>query len=493
MAITRRQFLKRSGVVTAGGLLGPGVFGNPLVRTALAETIGDRYFVVLYLDGGNDGLNTVTPVNNASGTLRSDYMVARNPGPGEGGNANGIRLSVAELAGTHIGLDPATGAQLALHPGFGGSGPGVGGFKAIYDAGDLAVIQGCGYPEANLSHEVSSIIWETADPLGIGGYGNSGWIGRYLSDPATGYGPLDIPAVNISSAVAGEYLQVGTSVLALNRVRDFGFPFDEDYDDDDAAKEQAFLALHAESIASAQPTVSLVGGAGTATFDASQSYPALHQLYVSNRPAFNASYTALDSGTASSLREVAKVIYGVVTAQSNIEARHFWVRNGGYDTHADQGGATGQHFNLHDEVASAVKVFYDDLTDMGVADKVCIMVWSEFSRRVFQNDNGTDHGSQQSMFLIGGKVNGGVYGNHPNIEESALDDKNTIYTQTGSQRSTDFRDVYGNVLKHWFNMPSGIIIPNVVKLDTGYDPDFYWTTADFDFVHPINGNPLFLP
>jgi len=492
MAITRRQFLKRSGAVTAGGLLGPGIFSNPLVRTALAETIGDRYFVVIYLDGGNDGLNTVTPVDNDMGTLRSDYMAARKPGPGEGGSNSGIRLSVADLAGTHIGVDPATGAQLALHPGFAGAGPGAGGFKAIYDAGDLAVIQGCGYPEPNLSHEVSSIIWETGDPLGIGGYGNTGWIGRYLADPATGYGALDIPAVNINSAIAGEYVQIGTSVLAISRLRDFGFPFDGDYEDDAAAKEQAFLALHAKSLASAQPTVALVGGAGTVTFNASESYPALHGLYTSSRPAFNQMYTALDTSMARDLREVAKVIYGVTTAQANIDARHFWVRNGGYDTHGDQGGATGQHFNLHNEVASAVKVFYDDLADMGVADKVCIMIWSEFSRRVIQNNNGTDHGSQAPMFLIGGKVNGGVYGNHPNIAAAALDDGNTVYKQGADPfRSTDIRDVYGNVLEHWFNMPDGIIIPNVLKLDTGFDPNEYWTVEDFDFMN--GGQPLFLP
>ena len=64
MAITRRQFLKRSGLVTAGMTLGPGLFANPFVRRALADTIGDRYFVVIFLDGGNDGQNTVVPVDN---------------------------------------------------------------------------------------------------------------------------------------------------------------------------------------------------------------------------------------------------------------------------------------------------------------------------------------------------------------------------------------------------------------------------------------------
>jgi uncharacterized protein (DUF1501 family) len=87
------------------------------------------------------------------------------------------------------------------------------------------------------------------------------------------------------------------------------------------------------------------------------------------------------------------------------------------------------------------------------------------------------------MFLIGGSVNGGVYGNHANIHPLAVDNApNTIYSQAAADpfRSTDIRDVYGTVLKHWFNMPPGIILPNVLKLDTGMNPDEYWTVADFD-------------
>jgi len=484
MAITRRQFLKRSGVVAAGSALGPGLFGNPFVRTALSETIGDRYLIVLLLDGGNDGLNTVTPVDNQGGTLRTDYEGWRNTGGG------GIRLLPGELAATGIDPDPNTGANLALHPGFIGSGAGAGGLKTLYDLGNVAVVQGCGYPEANLSHAVSSGIWETGDPLGLGiGYGNTGWVGRYLADPSTAYSGTDIPAVNISSSVAPEYRQTGTSVIAVNQLRRFGFPFDKQNDNGTQIQEyeDAFLAIHAEASASAQPSIALAGDAGSATFSASQSYPGLHNLYNTDRAAFEALYP--NSSTGKDLKEIAKIIYGVETSQPNIDARHFWLRNGGYDTHSNEGGATGDHANLHNEVASAIKVFWDDITDMGAEDKVCILIWSEFSRRIQQNASGTDHGSQGPMFLIGGKVDGGVYGNHPNIDPAAVDNKpNTIYSQDPIDpfRSTDFRDVYGTVLKHWLNMPGGVILPNVLTLDTGFPVNTYWTTADFDL-------PLFLP
>src|SRR5262249_22309265 len=143
-------------------------------------------------------------------------------------------------------------------------------------------------------------------------------------------------------------------------------------------------------------------------------------------------YTDLDSGFANDMREVAKVIYGVSTNAhpNDVQARFFEVTNGGYDTHSEHGGATRQQFELHQDLGNTIEVFYNDCVRMGVADKVCIMIWSEFSRRPQQNDSGTDHGSQGPVFVIGGKVKGGVYGNHPDIDPNHLnDDGNTKYSQ----------------------------------------------------------------
>ena len=89
-----------------------------------------------------------------------------------------------------------------------------------------------------------------------------------------------------------------------------------------------------------------------------------------------------------------------------------------------------------------------------------------------------------------------MYGNHPNIDPAAVDNKpNTVYSQDPLDdfRSTDFRDVYGTVLKHWLNMPHGIILPNVLTLDTGFPVNTYWTAENFDLTHPVNAGPLFLP
>ena len=109
MAITRRQFLKCSGLAAAGSVLGPSLFANPFLQRALAA-IQDRYFVVIFLDGGNDGLNTVVPAG--AGALRDAYDAARSASA-----SGGLRLSAGALSGTLIGNDPSSGTQLALHPG----------------------------------------------------------------------------------------------------------------------------------------------------------------------------------------------------------------------------------------------------------------------------------------------------------------------------------------------------------------------------------------
>lgn len=469
MAITRRQFITRTGLAAAGSFLGPSLFRNPWVKQALAQTIGDRYFIVVFLDGGNDGLNTVTPIaNGSSGNLRGAYQIARTAGVG------GLQLSAAELAATAIDNDPNTGTPLALHPGFIG-------LKQLYNLGKVAVIQGCGYPEYSLSHDVSRHSWQSAIP---GGTGN-GWMGRYL---AANYVGTDIPGVNIADQIGGEFIQSATSVLAIRRVGNFKFPYDEYDDADIPAKSAAFQALSSNATAGAQPVLQYVGAAGNATLTATSSYPPLSRQYQTDRDSFNQRYSDLGTTFARDIREVAKIIYGVNRGVPNVNARFFEVRNGGYDTHSDQGGGAvdGQQYSLHREIGDALELFYEDCADMGVANKVCIVTWSEFSRRIVQNDNGTDHGSQGPMFVIGGAVNGGVYGNHPNIADQAVlnpdnGDGNTPYSQAAGDpfRSTDFRDVYGTLLKNWLNMPQSTILSSVLTPDSG-SPANYWTTPNFD-------------
>src|SRR5512140_987773 len=147
MTLSRRQFLTRTGLLTAGAALGPNLFENPFLRRALADYLGDKYLVLLQVDGGNDGLNTVIPNGNGSyGALRTRYETVRQTGSG------GLQIDESALAATAIGNDPASATPLALHPA-------LTGFKTLYDAGSLAVIQGCGYPNQDLSHATSRGYW----------------------------------------------------------------------------------------------------------------------------------------------------------------------------------------------------------------------------------------------------------------------------------------------------------------------------------------------
>jgi len=466
MAITRRQFLQRSSAVTAGALLGPSLWQTPFARPALAAALQDRYFIVLFLNGGNDGLNTVVPLSDGpampsimTSGLRTAYNQVRDT----------INLSPASLAATQIDDDPVSGTALALHPG-------LVGIKDLYDRGAVAVIQGCGYPDPNLSHDASSRKWQTGQP--IGSFGGDGWVGRFLAD---NYDSSQIPAVTASGSIAGELRQTTTSVLGIDRLDRFGFPRDNFAPADAAARNAVFATLYDNARNSPNFLKQRVGAIGDASFGATQIYPQLYTDYVAARGAFNTLYTATPTTTTKRrMRDIAAYIHG--TENGVIDSRFFQLSLGGFDTHSDQGTTDATHNTKLAELGDAFKLFYDDMEDMGIAHKVFLMVWSEFSRRIPQNSNdGTDHGTQGPMFVIGGGVNGGVYGAHPNVNEDALTNQgNTPYSQDPGDpfRSVDFRDVYGTIVRHWFNVAD----PSVYfPLDNpALDPNLYWRAADFD-------------
>ncbi|MBM4266820.1 MAG: DUF1501 domain-containing protein [Deltaproteobacteria bacterium] len=460
MAITRRQFITRTGLAS-GGLLVPAWLANPGVREARAD-IGNRYLVVIHLDGGNDGLNTVTPIDDGGGTLRTDYEGAR----------DNLRIPAGSLL--PIGADSATGAQLGLNPA-------LAGVKALFDAGRCAILQGCGYPEPRLSHDGSKRAWQTGHPI-VDDANVSGWIGDSLV--SLGYGGTNIPAVNIGAIIAPSFEQTATSVIAVQTLDDLGFAYDLDFPADDAAKRACFATLYDEASATEQNQLAHLGSTGAAALVASESFA---EGYETARASWNAAYDDLDTAPARDLREVAKVIYGVSTGAPGMEARFFHVRLDGYDTHSSQGLAVpgARHYELLRAFGDALQLFHDDCTDMGVGDELCILVWSDFGRRIQQNGNGTDHGSLAPMFVVGGSIAGGLYGAHPNITPGVLDmNGNTTYSQAPANpwRARDFRDVYGTILKHWCGLTEGTILSQVLTPEpVSFDPDLYWVDGNHGF------------
>jgi uncharacterized protein (DUF1501 family) len=179
------------------------------------------------------------------------------------------------------------------------------------------------------------------------------------------------------------------------------------------------------------------------TYASSEKLAALGKNYTPKVP-----YPA--TALANKLKLAAQLIDG------GIGARIFYVSIDGFDTHAGQGGATGAHANLLQQVSDGISAFYRDLAGRGHKERLCVMTFSEFGRRAHENGSkGTDHGSGAPMFLVGGAVKSGIVGEHPSLTK--LEAGNLIH-------STDFRTVYAAVLDEWL----GIDVKTV--LDGKYKP-----------------------
>jgi len=401
---SRRDFIKQGLIPVFAGSAVPSVFANGLAAAAADApnaAPSDRVLVLVQLAGGNDGLNTVIPFgdgayHDARPTLRQDQGVL------------------------------ALNGQLGLHPN-------LKGMKASWDAGQLAIVQGVGYPSPNLSHFASMSIWETANvKSGIG----DGWLGRYLNYlDKVGESPNHaLEGVSAGSLVPPE-LRSSTPVTALQSLKTFRLqPVNE----------------HGTQVDVENPLMKFYGafkGATPAPFGAlldatlNEALQASHALQATDatyQP--KATYPA-NSPIASSLKLVAETIV------SGLGVRVAHVTLGGFDNHAREKPV---HDKLLLDLDEALSAFMQDLQGHGLGDRVLVMTWSEFGRRVKENGSaGTDHGTAAPMFLLGAPVKGGLYGEQPSL--SALDNGNLKFT-------TDFRSVYASVLQGYLKAPASELL-----------------------------------
>jgi len=368
---SRRDFIKQGLIPVFAGSAVPSVFANGLAATAADSPHAppsDRVLVLVQLAGGNDGLNTVIPFadgayHDARPTLRQDQGVL------------------------------ALNGQLGLHPN-------LKGLKASFDAGQLAIVQGVGYPSPNLSHFASMSIWETANVQG--GIGD-GWLGRYLNYlDKVGESPNHaLEGVSAGSLVPPE-LRSSTPVTALQSLKTFRLqPVNE----------------HGTQVDVENPLMKFYGAFKGAT-------PAPFGAFL-----------------ASSLNLVAETIV------SGLGVRVAHVTLGGFDNHAREKPV---HDKLLLDLDTALSAFMQDLQGHGLGDRVLVMTWSEFGRRVKENGSaGTDHGTAAPMFLLGAPVKGGLYGEQPRL--STLDNGNLKFT-------TDFRSVYASVLQGYLKAPASDLL-----------------------------------
>lgn len=391
---SRRQFLRGmalSGAAVSLGLNGRTVsasMANPMMR-ALAGSASDRILVVIQLAGGNDGLNMVVPIGN-------DIYHGARPNIG-------IRDALALTADT--GLHPSL-ARL----------------EPLYGDGKLQIIQNVGYASPELSHFVSTDVWlsgKNASELE-----NTGWSGRFLESAYPDYA-LDPPEHPVALQVGGStpLLFAGHSVpmgvtlpnqSLLNRLAATGTIFDEqDVPDSTVGSE-----------------ISFVRRVGNDSFVYAR---AIKDAFDKGRN--QVSYSG-GSTLGTDLATVARLIRG------GLGARIYHVSIGGFDTHAYQ---LGTHATLMSRLGNAIAAFVADLETDGLMDQVCGVTFSEFGRRLYQNgSSGTDHGTAAPMFVFGSQLAGGLHGDAPDLAN--LDGaRNLIAT-------TDFRSVYGGLMRDWFEM-----------------------------------------
>jgi uncharacterized protein (DUF1501 family) len=368
---------------------------------AAAAQPDSKILVVIQLDGGNDGINTVVPYGD----------------DGYGRNRDVLRLDSARLhkINDHVGLHPQMRAA-----------------KELYDDGRLTIVQGVGYPNPNRSHFESMRIWQTArfDAEEHQGYG---WLGRALDVRATNN--TKSGAAQPSAIYAGpEEVPVAlwgrrSEAISLTSLGDMKLPFAADQ-----------LSPRAHSADAAAPD-----DEGLELFVSRQllsSYTAADQFQQQIRSGPEGEAAKYPSTKlAGNLELISQLI------KSGSQARVFYTQQGGYDTHAAQ---LYTHAQLLGEFSSALKTFLDDLKGAGLEDRVITLAFSEFGRRVKENSSqGTDHGAAGPVFVAGRKSIGGLVGAAPSLSE--LDEGDL-------KMNVDMREIYAAVLEDWLSMNAATVL-----------------------------------
>jgi uncharacterized protein (DUF1501 family) len=392
--LSRRDLLKRGGVI-AIGLTAPRWLSTiaqaDVVRQAAGgKAAGDTVLVVCQLSGGNDGLNTVVPYANKR------YYALR------------PTLGLAEEKILKITDD------LGFHPA-------LGGLADLYRQGKVAVIQNVGYPRPNRSHFESMAIWQSASRERSLKHG---WIGRHLdhvnpSNPVVSLGlstekPLALTAQRASVPCFASLADLQSMVG----------------DPDVERMLREIQGVDAEQGTSTR----LVQQANRSALDAMSSLTKQLQTYTPQG-------TYANDPFGNGFRQIAHLI------AASPATRVVYFSAGGFDTHARQADT---HERLLRGFANAIQTFQGEMEAIGRADKVVVLVFSEFGRRVSENNSqGTDHGAAAPMFLVGSRVKGGFHGPLPNLDDLRDGDL---------KHSIDFREVYAAALDEWMGGDSAVVL-----------------------------------
>jgi uncharacterized protein (DUF1501 family) len=396
--LSRREFLRGASLVSLSPVV-PLAFSR--LASAASAAPDSRILVVIQLDGGNDGINTVVPYGD------DEY----------GRNRDALRLETSQLhkLNDHVGLHSQMRAA-----------------KELFDDGRLTIVQGVGYPNPNRSHFESMRIWQTArfDNDGDQSYG---WLGRALdisprqivgsnsAHPAAIYtGREDVPV-----ALWGRRCEA----MALTSLSDMKLPFSAGQLIPQAASPQIEHSGH--------DNLELF-----VTRQVLSAYSTADQFQKQlNATAGNSSVQYPTTQLSANLQLVSQLI------KNGSRARVYYAVQGGYDTHAAQ---LYTHSQLLREFSSALKAFLDDLKSAQLDDRVVVLAFSEFGRRVKENaSQGTDHGAAGPVFLAGRNTAGGLVGSPPNLSD--LDGGDV-------KMSVDLREIYAAILEDWLGIDASDVL-----------------------------------
>lgn len=386
----RRDFLKLSGFASAS-LFVP----QFLMASALPPAMNrQKKLVVIQLSGGNDGLNCIIP-------FRNDLYYK-------------LRPSIGYRSSELIALSDDVGLNMQM--------PGI---ADLFFNGDVVLINNVGYPNPNRSHFRSMDIWQSGS--GANTYLQTGWLGRVLDAQCTDtYTPQPHTAVEIDSSLS----------LALKGATVSGF----------ATENMDLLRSTADNpmiqhIAAKGATEQGEGPVAYLYKQLASTYSSANYIYAQSK-IYQTPAEYPDTQIGKQLKTIAELIL------SETETQIYYVSMSGFDTHALQ---RGQHERQLRQYSEAVKIFCDDMKAHHAFGDILILTFSEFGRRVEENGSkGTDHGTANNIYLIGGGLKqGGMMNDLPDL--SALIDGDLQY-------SIDFRHVYATVLDSWLEVDSTAIL-----------------------------------
>src|SRR3984957_312628 len=396
----RRDFIRTIAPITfLGGFKISALSRLPFIDILRGATDNDHILVLVQLQGGNDGLNTLIPLSNYS-----DYFAARS------------NIAIPEGRVRPLSQDTKNG----LHPA-------MTGMQGLYDNDQLAILQAVGYPDADGSHFRAMDVWLSGSDEDQ--YLNTGWVGRFLGQSYTnfpvGYPNADMPdplAIQIGSVISPTFMaDSGTTAMAVPTDADFYNLINgitEPEPDTPMGTELTYLQ------AVARQTNKYATAIEAAANKITQQAP-----YPSN------------NDLASQLKTVARLVAG------GLKTKVYMVSYGSFDTHGGQvvpgDTTTGTHANLLGQMSDAITAFMADLKYLGVDSRVIGMTFSEFGRRTVSNGSvGTDHGAAAPVFVFGNAAQTGVLGQNPDLTGSNV--------ESNVPMQYDFRSVYSSILRDWF-------------------------------------------